>query len=524
MPRSTLYIAATLLLFTVFSVAQAQDKIIDSLLVVLKTLPDDTNRVICLNELAANYGEIDVKKEIETAYEALTIAKQINYEKGIAMAYTYLASGYTQAGNHGKSIEYLLKALRIEEKLKDLPELARTYHDIGIVYGEDGKTEKAIQYYEKAVELWQRLGNTRGPVTALYNLGTVYEQQNNDTLAFEYYTEAITKGKAIGNYTPVIFSLINISVICMKQKNYAAAKQFADEARTLATAYNSDDNILAEIYGIDSEIYLAQGKTQEALAAVKRGLAIAESAHRNSYVLANYKRLANIYQSTGNSAKAYEALSRYMALNDSIRNESNRVSIEQMMQGYELEKKDMQLAAHTQKYEADAFRRNAIIGLLVSLLLLTLLIYNRTKLILASKQQLLKHYTQNLLEKSTIIASITEELEQLKGSAITVDDNMVKFGEILRLKVHTEEDWESFKKAFNEVYPRFFSNLRYKYPAITAAELRLAAITKLNLSIKEAATMLGISTESVKQSRYRLKKRIEVPENLSLKVYLETHF
>ena len=133
MPRSTLYIAATLLLFTVFSVAQAQDKIIDSLLVVLKTLPDDTNRVICLNELAANYGEIDVKKEIETAYEALTIAKQINYEKGIAMAYTYLASGYTQAGNHGKSIEYLLKALRIEEKLKDLPELARTYHDIGIV-------------------------------------------------------------------------------------------------------------------------------------------------------------------------------------------------------------------------------------------------------------------------------------------------------------------------------------------------------------------------------------------------------
>jgi DNA-binding CsgD family transcriptional regulator len=184
----------------------------------------------------------------------------------------------------------------------------------------------------------------------------------------------------------------------------------------------------------------------------------------------------------------------------------------------------MQLAAHTQKYEADAFRRNAIIGLLVSLLLLTLLIYNRTKLILASKQQLLKHYTQNLLEKSTIIASITEELEQLKGSAITVDDNMVKFGEILRLKVHTEEDWESFKKAFNEVYPRFFSNLRYKYPAITAAELRLAAITKLNLSIKEAATMLGISTESVKQSRYRLKKRIEVPENLSLKVYLETHF
>lgn len=524
MTPNKIYILLALLLPASFAVVQAQNKTIDSLKVILQTLPDDTNRVICLYELAANYGGIDVVKEIEAAYEALMLAKKINYGRGIEEAYGYLGNGYAEAGNYGKSIECFLEALRIQEKRKDLRALALTYHDIGGVYIENNNFEKGIQYCQKAMEVWERVGNKRGPVTALYNLGYAYDEQGKDTLALEYYNKARKKGKEIGNIVPVIFSNVNISTIYLEHKNYTGAKQFADEALKLVTADNNYDNILAEIYGIYSEIYLAQGKPQEALAIAGKGLAIAKSAHKNSYILQNYKRLADIYQYSGNSVKAYEALSRYTTLNDSIRNVSSRVSIEQMVHGYELEKKDIELAAQKQQYESDIFRRNAFIGLLICLLLLGFLLYNRTKLVLASKQQQLKHYTQRLLEKSTVISSISEELEALKSSSTVSDDNMEKFGKILHLKIHTEEEWENFKKAFEEVYPRFFNNLRYKYPTITASELRLAAITKLNLSIKEAATMLGISTESVKQSRYRLKKRIEVPEDLTLKSFLEAHF
>lgn len=254
----------------------------------------------------------------------------------------------------------------------------------------------------------------------------------------------------------------------------------------------------------------------------EKGLLLAKQVKIKLYTLQNYKRLADIYHSLGDSGKAYDFLSSYAALNDTIKNESNRVAIDKMVHSYELERKDIELAAQARQYESDIFRRNAFIGLLTSLLLVAFLLYNRTKLILASKRNLLKHYTQSLLEKSTIISSITEELEALKGNTTVVDNNMEKFGEILHLKIHTEEEWENFKKAFDEVYPRFFNNLRYKYPSITASELRLAAIIKLNLSIKEAATMLGISAESVKQSRYRLKKRIGVPENSTLKDFLES--
>jgi hypothetical protein len=225
----------------------------------------------------------------------------------------------------------------------------------------------------------------------------------------------------------------------------------------------------------------------------------------------------------GNYAKAYDILEAYTVMNDTINEERRRLSIEQTIHGYEIEKKDLELARQEQQYEAGIFRRNTFIALLVCLLLFGFLIYNRVKLILASKQQQLKYYTQVLLEKSTIIAGISEELDTFKNCSAPADEKMEKFGRILQLKIHTEEDWEKFKNAFEEVYPRFFANLRYTYPDITASELRLAAITKLNLSLKEASTMLGISTESVKQSRYRLKKRIEVPDGSTLKTYLEQY-
>jgi tetratricopeptide (TPR) repeat protein len=504
------------------SVVKAQDKAIDSLVAVLRTLPNDTNRVKCLIELALNYSDADIAKVFEVAHEALTLSKRIQYDKGIADAYGYLGSAYADAGNNGKAIECFLEALHITERRNDLRNSALNYHDIAGVYIEENKFEEGLRYYQKAMDIWHRLGSERGPVTVLYNMGYLYQKQNKDTLAVEYYKQAINKGKAINNIIPVIFSLVNTSAIYLKYKEYAKARETINEAYKLVPQ-NSSDNIMAEIYGVYSDIYMAEGKYDQALIAIEKGLAIAKSSHKSAYILQNYKRLASVHQAMGNSSKAYKSLSRYTELSDSLNAMSSKVSIEQMVHGYELEMKDLQVASQIQQYEAGIFRRNAFIGVLACLLLVGFLIYSRMNLILKAKQQQLKYYTRNLLEKSTIIEEISEELDAVKNYPVAANEKMEKFGQILRLKIHTDEDWENFKTAFEEVYPKFFGSLRYKYPDITASELRLAAITKLNLSIKEASTMLGISAESVKQSRYRLKKRMDIQDGSKLKDYLEQY-
>src|SRR5690606_10190657 len=82
--------------------------------------------------------------------------------------------------------------------------------------------------------------------------------------------------------------------------------------------------------------------------------------------------------------------------------------------------------------------------------------------------------------------------------------------------LHADRDWEDFKKYFESVHNNFFTALKEQYPDLTPTDLKMCALIRLNLSMKEMATVLGISPESVKTSRYRLRKKLglEHEENL----------
>jgi ligand-binding sensor domain-containing protein len=145
----------------------------------------------------------------------------------------------------------------------------------------------------------------------------------------------------------------------------------------------------------------------------------------------------------------------------------------------------------------------------------------KNEALLRSSKEKLDLYMQKIVEKSEIIERISLELETLRGNNTTAErEHVEKFGQILQSHILTDEDWETFKATFNEVYPNFFASVRLRFPEITTAELRLAALMKMNLNVKEASYMLGISIESVKKSRYRLKKKLQLQEEDSLEEFI----
>jgi DNA-binding CsgD family transcriptional regulator len=83
-----------------------------------------------------------------------------------------------------------------------------------------------------------------------------------------------------------------------------------------------------------------------------------------------------------------------------------------------------------------------------------------------------------------------------------------------------DKDWEEFRLYFEEVHTGFFDTLKKRYPDLTPNELRLAALAKLNLSIKETATIMGITPDSVKTARYRLRKKLDMETEENLTEYL----
>ena len=119
-----------------------------------------------------------------------------------------------------------------------------------------------------------------------------------------------------------------------------------------------------------------------------------------------------------------------------------------------------------------------------------------------------------LQEKSHLI-------EQLRNSNSGNSEATVRLlEELSRQAILTEEDWNGFRNNFEKIHPGFFLRLRQTVPEISMAEQRMAALVLLNMNVKEMAALLGISPDSVRKTRLRLRQRLQLDSQDDLLVYL----
>jgi DNA-binding CsgD family transcriptional regulator len=123
-----------------------------------------------------------------------------------------------------------------------------------------------------------------------------------------------------------------------------------------------------------------------------------------------------------------------------------------------------------------------------------------------------KLITENIIEKTELIEKLSRQLSHKEQNS----EQHQLINEITHQTILTEEDWENFKNLFEKIYPGFFLNLKEKARDITIAEQRMAALTRLNLTARQMATMLGISVDSVHKSRQRLRQRLHIPVEVNL--------
>jgi DNA-binding CsgD family transcriptional regulator len=108
----------------------------------------------------------------------------------------------------------------------------------------------------------------------------------------------------------------------------------------------------------------------------------------------------------------------------------------------------------------------------------------------------------------TLDSNQTAELKKLLR-ALDEDDNL-------------DKEWDSFSRHFDKVHSDFLSALKLKHPNISASELKLSAYLRMNLSSKEIAQLMNISVRGVEISRYRLRKKLELPKETGLFDYLSS--
>ncbi len=128
------------------------------------------------------------------------------------------------------------------------------------------------------------------------------------------------------------------------------------------------------------------------------------------------------------------------------------------------------------------------------------------------KTSQLSSHTASLIEKNRVLSQIQEEINVLNQSFIGTEDKnkLSRVKRLINYAFNLQKDWQQFQEYFEKVYDDFFSNLTDRYPSLNAYEMRLCALIKLNLTIEETAAILGISEESVKMARNRLRRKLQV--------------
>ena len=502
----------------------AQTKKIDSLQNLLKKLPQDTNRVDVLIELCKAQESLNADTVLHTAQKVLVLSQKLNYKYGLTTAYNLLAYANHQNGRLLQASEYLLKAINILKLMKDTFGVAYNNNNIGILYASSGQKKESIKYFKDAMVYFRSISDDNGVMISMHNLGDSYSSLNEDSLALTYHNEALKISNKIGEYNMKSAILCGIGNDYYKFGRYNEALEF--EERALQLQPKSDDpSVKYEIHITLAKIFLALKLPDKALKAGEIGVSLAKSANDKFSLAQGYEQLFKIHQVLKNFEKAFSYHVQYSILQDSLKSADNAIAIEKLNYRSALEKKESEIVLLRERHQTDVFRKNVYIIVLVLALIIGLLLYNRYRLIVKKRLQLKKteldFYIKSLIEKSETITRINQELESVKNNFSEGAIQASKLDKILQSNILTEEDWESFKKVFEEMYPIFFSRIRYHYPEVTAAELRLSALVKLNLSMKETATILGISPESVKTARYRLRKKFQIMESETLEQFID---
>jgi len=133
--------------------------------------------------------------------------------------------------------------------------------------------------------------------------------------------------------------------------------------------------------------------------------------------------------------------------------------------------------------------------------------------------------TMHLLQKNEAINKIKSELTKItkKINDPEIKKEIKSLTSILSDDERLDDDWESFAQNFDTVHNDFITKLKVKYPQLTPSDLKLCAYLKLNLTTKDIAPLLNISVRGVEISRYRLRKKLDLSNDVNLNDFM-MHF
>ncbi len=414
--------------------------------------------------------------------------------------------------------------------------LRSAYNDISAVYKKTGDKGNAKKYLFKAIDIMMQNNESDFSGDSYHNLSLLYSDQNRYDSAFYF------NGLAISIFKKQHLLFREMSARITKCDFYFNIGQLKSMQICFDSIVEVPDELKAKYFLLQSKLLYKKNNVEKAINYAGQALLFAQKNKDIEFQKNAYELLYEENIKKHDFQKALIAHENYMMFKDSMFNKEKSIAVQKVIVEKVIEEKDAELKLKTIEHEKELTKKNILIWIALSVVICLLSLVIVIYLMFKNKKQKAKNaeleielnkeifqneiqlkekelelnkntllvYTQHLVEKNKLLEELNGKLKELQTQHPEDQGKIEKITMLTSSKIITEDNWEQFKHLFGKVHEGFFFKLKRDYPGITTAESRLAALIKLNISSKEIASMIGISDDSVKKTRQRLRKKMQL--------------
>ncbi|MEP5613683.1 MAG: tetratricopeptide repeat protein [Cyclobacteriaceae bacterium] len=506
---------------------------------------EDSVRVEILNQLGFEYWIVNPIQSIIYGQQAKALAGVLEDDNGLAFANRVIGVANWAKGSYDDGLRYLFDGLELYRSMQDTLGEANCLMNIGLIYGDRFDDDKALEFYFDALRLFESTKAESRSATTYSKIATIFIKQGK----FEAAEDFLRRSMKIHDQQKFDYGRMEVfnrfGLLEFAKRDYSSAIHNLNQSLRISKEINDVEGKTKTLLDL-ATVQLEINQPTAAEISLKEALLYAREIGSHKWLKEIYSNLQIVNRRKGDLNKAIYYYDQYIQERDSIFSEETVSNISRLEAQLATVEQERQIKAKEQQIvilEQEAkLQRSRIVILIVIIFLIAALsfiivrsrqavakrreekageIAERAKQEVEFKNRELASYTVNFVQKNRLFEDLIESIQEIKKrSTNEVSKDLTSIEKTVKKHIQVDQDWEDFKLRFENMHQGFFDHLHEKFPSLTNNDLRLSVLVKMNFSIKELGDMLGISPESVKTARYRLKKKLNLPSNQTLNSFL----
>lgn len=456
----------------------------------------------------------------------------------LKMGICYYGVSYSKGMQYAQLAMEEYKKLGKSHPLKAREGRAKCIQLVSTIQGRQGKYREAIRLSREALQGFEKDKDTTTYLGLIYySLGSSYQKIGLSDSAVYYQQLALKQRLQTGDSVYLPGSYIAIADIELMNGNRQKSLDYYQQALKIAEVTKNRQAQVNSWLGLGKWEITFTKKLLVAESYCQKAVSIAKQLTDKAFHVKALTQLIQLKKLSGDYKEALTLKEEVDSIQDEMRSWEKQHAIQILEVQFDVAEKNRQLELAQKSKKVTQLTNYLLTGLATVLVIiggLTILflrkINKRDRQLLYTKEELVKlaeeqnrlreqqmqneiefresqlsALTLQMVQKNELLQELRDKLQENSSGA--PDQSINK---IIHRGLNQDKEWSDFNTYFESINRNFYTRIKQAYPDISPNDLKMCALIKMNLSIKEMATILNISPDSVKTARYRLRKKLQL--------------